>query len=307
MKYLVTGGTGFIGRSLVRALLSLGHEVRVYDDDSRGNHLKLSTELKNPKLELVLGDIRDENKVAIACQGVDSVLHLAYINGTESFYKKPDVVLDVGVRGMLSIIAGCQKAGVRELLTMSSSEVYQDPPRIPADETVPLVIPDVKNPRFSYSGGKIISELLTLNFGRNYFDRVMIVRPHNVYGPDMGFEHVIPQSTLRLMKLIQLNGPDQIITMPIQGDGNQQRHYVLSCSNTHYLNHRVCCCRYHNIVSVKRHNSILVIFFVALFNCSAISRRDVFHAISKLDIRKRRRTFLPYIDGTNFDHVFFCA
>src|SRR3989338_9653631 len=232
MKYLVTGGTGFLGRSLVRALLSQGHQVHVYDNDSRGSRAKFKKDLMNPRLTFIQAYIRDEACVAEACKGVDSVVHLSYINGTEFFYTQPDLVLDVGVRGMLAVIAGCQKAGVRDLLTVSSSEVYQTPPRIPTDEEVPLVVPDVHNPRYSYGGGKIISELMTINFGRNGFNRVMIIRPHNVYGPDMGKEHVIPQLTLRLTGM--MHHPDnqeaiasnKPIDFLIQGNGMQTRSFV---------------------------------------------------------------------------------
>lgn len=232
MKYLVTGGTGFIGSSLVRQLLVDGHHVRVYDNASRGSHAKLADILENPRLELIQGDIRNEPDVASACQGVDSVLHLAYINGTEFFYQQPELILDVAVRGMLAVIAGCRNAGVRELLTMSSSEVYQTPPCIPTDEKVPLIVPDVHNPRFSYGGGKIISELMTINAGRKNFDRVMIVRPHNVYGPDMGKEHVIPQLTLRLAESMRTPENKAIlaagrpIDLPIQGNGTHTRSFI---------------------------------------------------------------------------------
>jgi len=232
MKYLVTGGTGFLGRSLVRALLSQGHQVHVYDNDSRGSRAKFKKDLMNPRLTFIQADIRDEACVAEACKGVDSVVHLSYINGTEFFYTQPDLVLDVGVRGMLAVIAGCQKAGVRDLLTVSSSEVYQTPPRIPTDEEVPLVVPNVHNPRYSYGGGKIISELLTINFGRQYFDRAMIVRPHNVYGPDMGEEHVIPQLALRLIEMMHIDENKKRILAGkpldflIQGSGEQTRAFV---------------------------------------------------------------------------------
>ena len=63
-------------------------------------------------------------------------------------------------------------------------------------------MPDPINPRFSYGGGKIISELMAINYGRKFFERVLIFRPHNVYGPDMGFEHVLPQFALRLKKAV---------------------------------------------------------------------------------------------------------
>lgn len=232
MKYLVTGGSGFIGCSLVRHLLEDGHFVRVYDNDSRGSRERLGDVSHLPHFEFIQGDIRKEEDVAAACHGMDSVLHLAYINGTEFFYDRPELILDVGVRGMLAVIAGCRKAGVRELMTMSSSEVYQDPPRIPTDENVPLVVPDVYNPRYSYGGGKIISELITINSGRHDFDRVMIIRPHNVYGPDMGKEHVVPQLTLRLIEAMQIQENQtsivsgEAIDFLIQGDGKQTRAFV---------------------------------------------------------------------------------
>ncbi len=232
MKYLITGGSGFIGRSLVKSLLAEEHQVRIYDNDSRGCQARLGEILTHPNLEFIKGDIRNENDVAAACQGMDSVLHLAYINGTEFFYDKPELVLDVGVRGMLAVISGCRKAGVGELVTISSSEVYQTPPRIPTDENVPLIIPDVHNPRYSYGGGKIISELMTINFGRTGFNRVMIIRPHNVYGPDMGKEHVIPQLTLRLAETIHSPNHQQSVTSGkpidflVQGNGMQTRSFI---------------------------------------------------------------------------------
>jgi nucleoside-diphosphate-sugar epimerase len=107
---------------------------------------------------------------------------------------------------------------------MSSSEVYQQPDRVPTDETVALSIPDCLNPRYSYAAGKIISEVMAINYGRRHFERVTIVRPHNVYGPDMGAEHVIPQFVARL-KALQAHATDPI-PFPIQGTGRQTRSFV---------------------------------------------------------------------------------
>ena len=133
-----------------------------------------------------------------AVRGVDEVHHLAFVNGTEFFYSAPELVLDVGVKGMINVIDACRATASRNLVLASSSEVYQTPPQVPTDESAPLLVPDPPNPRYSYGGGKIISELMAINYGRKLFDRVLIFRPHNVYGPDMGFEHVIPQFALRL-------------------------------------------------------------------------------------------------------------
>lgn len=218
-KYLVTGGSGFIGSSLVKTLLRRGNEVRVFDDNSRGS-LERLREVEG-QFEFVAGDIRQAEQVRRACQGMDAVCHLAYVNGTEYFYSKPALVLEVGVKGMLNVLDGCRSEGVGELLLMSSSEVYQTPPLIPTPEDVPLLVPDVMEARYSYGGGKIISELLAINYGREGFSRVMVVRPHNVYGPDMGFQHVIPQFALRLRQLAE-----GVSEFPIQGTGEETRSFV---------------------------------------------------------------------------------
>jgi nucleoside-diphosphate-sugar epimerase len=222
-RVLVTGGTGFLGSGLVRGLLRAGARVRSLDDDSRGARSRLDDVA--PQIEIVLGDVRDPAAVARAVSGVDCVCHLAYLNGTEFFYTKPELVLEVGVKGMINVIDACIAHKVTDLVLASSSEVYQTPPAVPTDESVPLSVPDVLNPRYSYGGGKIISELLAINFGRKHFERVAIFRPHNAYGPNMGREHVIPQLTMRLAALAaaQQDGP---IELPIQGTGDETRSFV---------------------------------------------------------------------------------
>ncbi len=224
MLYLVTGGTGFLGSALVRRLLDQGDSVRILDDNSRGRMRRLHDCIG--RFEFVQGDIRDAAAVDRAVAGVDGVCHLAFINGTEFFYTKPDLVLDVGVKGMVNVLDACLKHQVGELMLVSSSEVYQTPPRWPADESVPLSIPDPLNPRYSYAAGKIISEMMAINYGRQRLRRVTIVRPHNVYGPDMGDEHVIPQLARRVCKLHLETPAGQTLRLPIQGTGQEQRAFV---------------------------------------------------------------------------------
>jgi nucleoside-diphosphate-sugar epimerase len=221
-RILVTGGSGFIGAGLVKALVGAGHHVRVLDDNSRGAPRRLAGVEKS--IEFIAGDIRDAATVTKAAQGMEEVHHLAFINGTEFFYSQPDLVLDVGVRGMINVIDACRKNNVANLILASSSEVYQTPPRIPTDESVPLTVPDPLNPRYSYGGGKLISELMAINFGRKYFERVLIFRPHNIYGPDMGWEHVIPQLALRLDAAAKKQ-PSGTIRFEIQGSGQDTRSF----------------------------------------------------------------------------------
>jgi nucleoside-diphosphate-sugar epimerase len=222
MNTLVTGGTGFIGAALVRALVSRGDRVRSLDNGSRGAVRRLGDAAR--EVELVSGDIRDAAAVAGAMHGIDRVVHLAYVNGTEHFYKRPELVLEVAVKGIVNVIDACISSGVGELVLASSSEVYQSPPRVPTDETAPLSVPDPHNPRYSYGGGKIISELMALNYGRRHIRRVLVFRPHNVYGPDMGWEHVIPQLALRVRDLAHAAaGP---LDLQIQGTGGETRAFV---------------------------------------------------------------------------------
>jgi dTDP-glucose 4,6-dehydratase/UDP-glucose 4-epimerase len=223
-RFLVTGGTGFIGAALTRRLVQMGGRVRVLDNNSRGALRRLEDVISD--VEIDEGDIRDADAVRKALDGMDCVWHLAYVNGTRFFYEKPELVLDVAVKGMVNVLDGCRGANVRELVLASSSEVYQTPDIVPTDEHVKITIPDPLNPRYSYGGGKAISELLSINYGRTGFDRVMVFRPHNVYGPDMGWEHVIPELVLKLKALIDASVDSRTIDLPIQGDGEQTRAFV---------------------------------------------------------------------------------
>jgi nucleoside-diphosphate-sugar epimerase len=223
MHVLVTGGAGFIGSAIVKGLLHRGHQVRVLDDISRGILGRLANVEKD--IEFIDGDVRDADAVDKATKGIDAVAHLAFVNGTESFYSKPKLVLDVGVKGAINTLDSAIKHDVSQYWLMSSSEVYQTPPQVPTDESVGFYIPDPLNPRYSYAGGKVISELLAINYGREAFSKTIIVRPHNVYGPDMGHEHVMPQFILRAKELVDEH-PAGVIPFPIQGDGTQSRSFV---------------------------------------------------------------------------------
>jgi len=219
---LVTGGSGFIGCSLVKALVRAGNRVRVLDDNSRGSPRRLTDVAAD--IEFIVGDIRDAEAVAVAAKGMDELHHLAFVNGTELFYKAPEIVLDVAVRGITSVIDACREHGIGTLLLASSSEVYQTPAKIPTDESAPLIVPDPLNPRYSYGAGKLISEIMAINFGRKFIERVLIFRPHNVYGPDMGFEHVIPQFALR-MHALRVGRPSGRLRFEIQGTGEETRSF----------------------------------------------------------------------------------
>lgn len=217
-NFLITGGTGFIGSNLSRMLISKGHKVVIFDNNLRGKTSRL--DLKDKNIKYINGDIRSIKDLSSAIKKIDAVIHLAYINGTKYFYSKPEQVLDVATKGLTNIFDECIKNKIKELYLASSSEVYHMPKKIPTDENEALKIPNVYNPRFSYGGGKILTELYGINFGKKYFDKLVIFRPHNVYGLDMGNEHVIPELIKKYRKS-KKNG-----FIKIQGTGNETRSFI---------------------------------------------------------------------------------
>lgn len=224
MRYLVTGGAGFIGSALVHQLRSESHDVVVLDNMTRGNQSRLADHVPG-SLAVYKGDVRDYHAVVSSASGCDAIIHLAYLQGTQAFYSSPVEVLDVATRGMLNVLDACEKHNIRDLMVVSSSEAYQVASVVPTPETIPLTVPDVLNPRYSYGGGKILWEIMANAWGsEGKLDRVIIARPHNIIGPDMGREHVVPQFALR-MKELAAGQPHGVIDFPIQGTGQETRSF----------------------------------------------------------------------------------
>ena len=209
--YLITGGQGFIGKAITLSLLNHGNKVIILDNNFR----KKNFSLKHKNLQLINSDIRNIVNLNKIKKKIDTVVHLAAINGTRNFYEKPNLVLEVGIKGIINIIDFCKNKKIKEIFLASSSEVYQNAPIYPTDEKVRLVIPDPHNPRFSYSSTKIISEILLLN--SDFFKKAVIFRPHNIYGPDMGYKHVIPELIIKTIKEKKF--------LNIQGDGKNKRSF----------------------------------------------------------------------------------
>ena len=215
--FLVTGGTGFIGSSICELLVKKKYKVKIFDNNSRCS-LKCIKKIKK-KITFIKGDIRNKKDLKKAIKNTDAVVHLAYINGTKYFYSKPDLVLDIAVKGIINVIDLCIENKIKELYLASSSEVYQTPNKIPTDESESLKIPDILNPRYSYGGGKILTELMGINYGKKFFKKLIIFRPHNVFGPNMGQEHVIPEFISRFKSLKGRK-------FKIQGTGNEIRSFI---------------------------------------------------------------------------------
>lgn len=173
---LVTGSKGFIGKHLCRVLNDLGHHVIEADR-------KLGFDLANHEDVEHLPD-------------VDIVVHLAAFNGTKHFYERPfDVVRDnlLPTQYLLDRYAG----RVERFIFTGTCESYAGAVdtfgwTVPTDETVPLVVNDVTNPRWSYGGSKIANEIQVIAAHRQHHQDYTIIRYHNVYGPGQ-IDHFIPE------------------------------------------------------------------------------------------------------------------
>jgi len=209
-RVVVTGGGGFIGAYLVKRLVADGWNVAVVDSMVRGDASRFAEVAS--EVELFTCDVRDQGALEKAFKGAEVVMHLAAVNGTENFYKQPELVLEVGMLGMLAVANAGREVG---------AEVYQTPSIIPTPETIPLMLPDSLNPRYSYGGGKIVSELIAFNYGQDHYRQVQVFRPHNVFGPNMGWKHVEPQFIMRALAAQEAGDG----TFPIQGDGTETRSF----------------------------------------------------------------------------------
>lgn len=221
-KILVTGGAGFIGTYVVERLVKKGYTPVILDNHYRGRNERLK-ELRN-KIEIVEGDIRNKGILEKAARGSRAIFHLAFINGTRYFYEKPELVLEVGVKGALNTLEVALEEKMDKYILISSSEVYHEATHIPTPETERLIIPDVSNPRYSYAGAKIISELLVINYLRKTSVKHCIIRPHNVFGPQMGFEHVIPELMQKLY-LATRGWQKKECEIEIEGKGKESRAF----------------------------------------------------------------------------------
>ena len=205
-KILITGGAGFIGYHLAKNLSENGHDIVLCDNLFRGHRERELVELcRHPKVCLVTRDLTQPQSLTSLDDGYDFFYHLAAINGTRYFYEMPDKVLRINILTLINVLDWFSRSRSGKFLFASSSEVYAGTARasslpIPTPEEVPLLVDDVYNPRLSYAGSKILGELLVINYARAHEFPFTIVRYHNVYGPRMGYEHVIPEFCRRILK-----------------------------------------------------------------------------------------------------------
>lgn len=211
--YLVTGGAGFIGSHLVRALIRRNESVRVVDNFCEGKRDNLAG--LQGKVELIEGDIRDEALLAKATRGVDYVLHQAALRSVPRSFENPIETNDVNVNGTLKLLLACVTQKVKRVVFASSSSVYGNTDRLPESEDLPA------NPLSPYAASKAAGEYYCSLFSRGYGLHTVSLRYFNVFGPhqDPASEYaaVIPKFILKVLS-------DESPT--IDGDGLQSRDFT---------------------------------------------------------------------------------
>jgi UDP-glucose 4-epimerase len=184
MRWLVTGGAGFIGSHLVDELLARGDAVVALDNLRRGRWEHLSEHDSNPLLLRLEADIREADAVREACTGVDGVFHLAAQSNVLGASKDVHYSSETNVVGTVNVLAAALDAAAQRVVFTSSREVYGDPAELPVREDRPLA------PKNYYGASKTAGEAYCAAFCQRGLD-VRTLRLANVYGPrDTG--RVIP-------------------------------------------------------------------------------------------------------------------
>src|SRR4030088_1285180 len=176
-RVLVTGGAGFIGSNLVRALLERGDNVRVLDNFSTGNRANL----EGLDVEIVEGELRSYERVHNAVRGTEVVYHLGALGSVPRSVQDPLTSSAVNVEGTLNVLLAARDEGVRRVVFSSSTSVYGSSRQVPTTESLP------SDPISPYGVAKLAAERYCVSFSRVYesFETV-VLRYFNVFGPYQG-------------------------------------------------------------------------------------------------------------------------
>jgi UDP-glucose 4-epimerase len=212
-KALVTGGGGFIGSNLVRALLERGDEVRVLDNFSTGNRRNLAG--LEDDVEVVEGEIRSYERVHNAVRGVEVVFHQGALPSVPRSVQDPLTTSAVTIEGTLNVLLAARDESVRRVVFASSSSVYGNSGTLPRTENQN---PDPISP---YAVAKLAAERYCVSFHRVYGLETVALRYFNVFGPRQDptsqYAAVVPRFIAAI---------EEGLAVPIHGDGTQSRDFT---------------------------------------------------------------------------------
>jgi UDP-glucose 4-epimerase len=246
IKILITGGAGFIGYHLANELANdSSNEIVIADNLQRGREDKYFLELISKRnVTFVQVDLINFMEIKEKIwQYYDHIYHLAGVVGVKHCMNNPERVLDINLRSTLNIVELAKVNKCGRLLFSSTCETYANGfelgvVNVPTVEEVPLIIKDVKNPRMSYAGSKIVGEQLVIfnssEFIEDSYD-YSIVRFHNIYGPRMGYAHFLPEVIKRTLdgeKPFKVYGHDHTRAFCYISDAIEQTILAMLHQNT---------------------------------------------------------------------------
>jgi len=214
MRYLITGGAGFIGSNLADNLKT-DHEVTIIDNLATGRADNIKDLTNHPNITIINGSITDYDLMQDITKGIDGIFHQAAIPSVPRSVKDPITTNEANITGTLRLLVAAKENGVRKVVAASSSSVYGDTPILPKVETMP------PNPLSPYAVSKLTTEYYGKVFTELYGIQTVFLRYFNVFGPrqDPASEYaaVIPKFITRLLN-------NQSPT--IYGDGEQTRDFT---------------------------------------------------------------------------------
>ncbi len=256
MNILVTGGSGFLGKHLCRAVRDAGHTVRVLDHT------------QNSEFETVVGDVRDSALVHTALDGIEAVFHLASSIQAGESVQKPREYADNNIMGTITVLEAMRQRGVARFIFSSSAAVYGEPVRVPIfedDRTIPV------NP---YGMTKLAMEGLASSYAYAFGMSAVALRYFNLYGPGEDHEpetHAIPRF------IHQINTGKEVT---IYGSGEHKRDYVYVA----------------DIVNAHIRCLDLPLATYSYFNLSGENATSVAELVGKIETllaKKAKKVFLP--------------
>jgi UDP-glucose 4-epimerase len=213
MRVLVTGGAGFIGSNLVRALLERGDRVRILDNFSTGSRGNL-TDLEND-VEILEGELRSYERVHAATRGVELVFHEGALPSVPRSVQDPLTTSAVNVEGTLNVLLAARDEGARRVVFASSSSVYGDNGSLPRHESA------APEPISPYAVSKLAAERYCSAFSSVYTLETVSLRYFNVFGP-----HQDPTSQYAAVVPRFIDAVDAGRPVSIYGDGSQSRDFT---------------------------------------------------------------------------------
>ena len=215
MRYLITGGAGFIGSHLTDALVKRGDEVLALDDLSTGSLANVSHLRTDPQFTLIEGRIQDAELVGRLARQVDAVVHLAASVGVDVILRDPLLALSNNIKGTEVVLDACRDLG-RKVLIASTSEIYGKNGSGPVAEDADRILGPTTRTRWSYSTGKAVDEILAYGYWRTHGTPTIIVRFFNTSGPRQTgyYGMVVPRFVDQALRGDPLT---------VYGDGEQRR------------------------------------------------------------------------------------